>query len=281
MAHIALAHSPLVPGRSPVTTRIRDSGTGAPAIVFLHSGWGYEIYPFNRVASVVGGRFRIVSPDRSGYGQSEPIDSLPRDFHQRAAVETIAVIDALALEPPILWGHSDGAIIALIIALAAPGRIAGVVVEATHLWKQKPASRAFFDQASADPDALGTGTVAALQRDHGARWRTVIGMHARAWQGIGDEATSPTDDFYGGRLGDVAVPVLVVHGARDPRTEPAELDALTGALRGRSRVKTDVLLLAEGGHSPHSERQTAETVAAAGATFCDAIVTGELESRQR
>jgi pimeloyl-ACP methyl ester carboxylesterase len=280
LAHIALAHSPLAPGRSPVTTRIRDSGTAARSIVFLHSGWGYEIYPFDHVASVVGGRFRIVSPDRTGYGRSEPIDSLPADFHQRAAIETIAVIDALGLESPILWGHSDGAIIALLIGLATPARIAGVVVEATHLWKQKPASRAFFDQASANPDALG-GSVAALQRDHGARWQTVIGMHARAWQTIGDEAASPTDDFYSGRLGDVAMPVLVVHGARDPRTEPGELDALTGALRWRSSARTDVLLLAEGGHSPHSERQTAETVAAAGARFCDAIETGELESRRR
>jgi pimeloyl-ACP methyl ester carboxylesterase len=280
LAHIALAHSPLAPGRSPVAIRIRESGAADRAIVFLHSGWGYEIYPFDSVASVLASRFRIAAPDRSGYGGSEPIDALAADFHQRAAVEMTAVIDALTLESPVLWGHSDGAIIALLIALASPDRIAGVVTEAAHLWKKKPASRAFFDQAIANPDGLGAGAVAALERDHGARWRDVIRMHARAWRTIGDEAASATDDFYGGRLGDVAVPVMVVHGARDPRTEPGELDALTGALRSRSNGWTDVLLLPDGGHSPHSERQTAEAVAAAGSTFCAAIAAGAPEPRR-
>jgi len=265
-----------------VLTRVRESAAAAAgSIVFLHSGWGYEIYPFDRIALALAPRFRIIAPDRSGYGESAPIDSLPADFHQRAAVETVAVLDALTLRSPILWGHSDGAIIALLIALASPGRIAGLIVEATHFWKQKPASRAFFDAAIANPDALGGGAIAALERDHGARWREVIGMHARTWRRIGDEAASATDDFYGGRLGDVAVPVLVVHGARDPRTEPGELAALTDTLRHRSSGRTDVLVLPDGGHSPHSERQTADAVAAAGAAFCDAAAaTPTPEPRQ-
>ena len=282
MAHIALAHSPLAPGRSPAQIRVRESGAASDrTVVFLHSGWGYEIYPFDRAASALAARYRVVAPDRSGYGGSGAIRSLPSDFHQSAAVETVAVLDALALQSPILWGHSDGAIIALLVALTSPGRAGGLVVEATHLWKRKPASRAFFDKAIANPDALGDGTVAALERDHGDRWREVIGMHALAWQRIGDEAASATDDFYGGRLPDVSVPVLVVHGARDPRTEPGELEALTAALCGRSNVRTDVLVLPNGGHSPHSERQHAETVAAAGAAFCDTMSAMPAQESQR
>jgi pimeloyl-ACP methyl ester carboxylesterase len=61
-------------------------------------------------------------PDRSGYGQSAAIDALPSDFHRRAADETRAVIEGLGLERPVLWGHSDGAIIALLLARARPGR---------------------------------------------------------------------------------------------------------------------------------------------------------------
>ena len=39
----------------------------------------------------------------------------------------------------------------------------------------------------------------------------------------------------------LAVPVLVVHGARDPRTEPGELDALRMALAGAGASGNDEL----------------------------------------
>lgn len=267
---IALTASPLAPGRSPVHIRVRDAGAGPP-IVFLRSGWGYEIYPFDRQAAALGGH-RIVIPDRSGYGGSTPIDDLPSDFHKRAAAETIALMDAIGLDAPILWGHSDGAIIALRIGVDSPHRAAGLVVEAAHLWKKKPASRAFFDAAMASPDALGPVVAGALQHDHGKRWRDVIALHAKAWRQIADEAQSPDEDFYGGRLPSLTLPVLVVHGARDPRTEPHELDALTAALLGRT-ARTDVQILADGFHSPHSERGTADAVAATAAVFCSAVTT--------
>ena len=238
--------------------------------MFLHSGWGYEIYPFDRQIAAFRDRFRIVIPDRSGYGGSTPIGRLPADFHHRAAAETIAVMDALGLDSPILWGHSDGAIIALLIGLAAPHRASGAIVEATHYWKRKPASRAFFDGAIANPDAIGGSAAAILMRDHGDRWRDVVALHAQAWRHIADQAQSDDEDFYGGRLSTLTAPVLVVHGARDPRTEPRELDALIDALRRRADARTDVLILPAGGHSPHSERENADEVTAAAAAFCDA-----------
>ena len=44
-------------------------------------------------------------------------------------------------------------------------------------------------------------------------------MNSRTWLRIHDEA-APGEDFYGGRLAELQLPVLVIHGARDPRTEP-------------------------------------------------------------
>ncbi len=51
------------------------------------------------------------------------------------------------------------------------------------------------------------------------------------------------------------MPTLVIHGAKDPRTEPGELEALRATLP-RARFA----IIAEGGHSPHSERLTAGEV---------------------
>ena len=264
MVVIDLRSSPLAPGRSPAAVHYRDSGDG-PAVVFLHGGWGYEIYPFDRQIDALGSRHRIVIPDRSGYGGSGSLGELPVDFHQRAMEETRAVIDALGIERPVLWGHSDGAIIALLLGLAAPDRIAGAIVEAAHYYKCKPGSRAFFEGAIANPQSLGGGVAAVMARDHGDRWPQIVAVHSRTWLRISEDAKSPTEDFYGGRLGNLTVPVLVLHGARDPRTEPGELDALRAALGSGRRAAlsgppTSVAILEAGGHSPHSERATADDV---------------------
>ena len=252
MPFIDLAGSPLADGISPVRIHYRDAGAGPP-IVFLHSGWGYAVYPFDRQAAAFEPCHRIVAPDRSGYGKSTPIESLPPDFHARAAEETRAVIEGLRLQQPVVWGHSDGAIIGLLLALRAPAIVGGVIAEATHFYRRKPRSRAFFESMCNDPQALAVGVTDVLARDHGAGWPDVIRRHARAWQRIDEDALSDSDDFYGGTLGEVAVPALVVHGARDPRTEPGEIEALGRAIR--------TVILPAGGHSPHSEPATADEVA--------------------
>lgn len=233
----------------------RDAGDG-PAIVVLHGGWGYDAYPFDRQIGALASRHRIVIPDRTGYGRSESIDSLATDFHQSAAAETLAVIEALHLDRPILWGHSDGAIIALLIGLQAPDRIAGAIVEATHYFRHKRASRQFFEAIAAKPRA------------------PFLDVHSRTWIRIVDESTSG-DDFYGGRLSELRIPVLLVHGSRDPRTEPGEFEALSAALQ---TAASRTLLLSEGGHSPHSEPATMAQVTGAAVGFVDDLRHHELPS---
>ena len=253
-----LPASPLAPGISPVRIHYRECGQGAP-LLFLHGGWGYEIYPFDRPIAALSAR-RIIIPDRSGYGASTPIDRLDAHFHGAAAIETLSFIDALDLRRPVLWGHSDGAVIAALVGLSAPERIGGLVLEASHLSGHKPSSRTFFETTARDPDSIGDRVAAVLARDHGRDWREVVVRHSRAWLALADER--PAIDFYGGRLGDLRVRTLIVHGAGDPRTEPGELDAICAALSDAER-----LVLPDGGHSPHSERATADAVAAAAAQF--------------
>jgi len=263
---IDLAASPLAPGVSPVRVHYRDAGAGSP-LLFLHSGWGYEIYPFDRQIAALASTHRIVIPDRSGYGRSGAIAALAVDFHARAADETRGVIEALALDRPVVWGHSDGGIIALLLALAAPTLVAGVIAEATHFYRRKPRSRAFFESMRDKPETLSESVTSVLAHDHGTRWPDVIERHSRAWQLIARDAMSDTADFYGGRLGAIAVPLLVVHGARDPRTEPGEIDALTRSLEGSARV----VVLSDGGHSPHSEAATADEVTSIAQTFIERV----------
>ena len=281
MALIDLQTSALAPGVSHVRIHYRDVGTGPP-IVILHGGWGYEIYPFDRQIGALAADHRLLIPDRTGYGGSGRLERQEIDFHSRAADETLAIIEALGLERPVLWGHSDGAVIALLMALAAPERVGGVIAEATHCFRHKPASRAFFDGMMADPDALGERVTTVLAREHGPGWRDLIRNNGAAWRRLADERRTADEDLYGGRLSGLRVPGLLIHGARDPRTEPGELDALRAALglgRTQGSAPTSVVgadprvgparieILPEGGHSPHSERATADEVTRIAAAF--------------
>jgi len=244
--------------------RYREYGSGEPLVV-LHGGWGYEIYPFDRQIGALERTHRIIIPDRMGYGRSpRPVSNdaaFELDFHQRAADDTRALLDRLGLERPVLWGHSDGAVIALLLALATPERAAALVLEAVHLGAHKPGSRGFFEAIVRDPASVGERVAAVLARDHGDDWKQILSCHSRAWLRLADERP-PDADFYGGRLRGLAVPTLVIHGARDPRTEPGELDALRAML-----PHARFAVLPEGGHSPHSERATADRTTSIVASF--------------
>jgi pimeloyl-ACP methyl ester carboxylesterase len=231
----------------------REEGQGEPPIVILHGGWGYGFYPFDDAIARLPRRFVI--PDRAGYGKSPALDrsrsspSLPRGFHRIHADEMLAVLDELSIERCVLWGHSDGAVIAILMALRDPARCKGVVVEALHLDREKRRSREFFTKMARDPDAFGERVAAKLESDHGKDWRTIIRADGQAWLDI---AATPDEDLFEGRLHELAVPLLALHGTDDPRTEAGELDRL------RREVPRAEIHMIEGGlHAPHCERQHA------------------------
>ena len=250
--NVAIDASPLLPATRPVELRYQEGGSGAP-LVLLHGGWGYGFYPHDDAIAKLDRRFVI--PDRTGYGGSPHIAELPPKFHVAAAIETEKLLDALGVQRSVLWGHSDGAVIATILALRDPDRYDGIVVEAIHLDRAKPRSRDFFLQMLNNPDAFGERVTRKLAEEHGEEyWRTIIRAGGRAWLNI---AATPNEDFYEHRLHDLRVPLLVVHGADDPRTEPGELDRI------RREVPTArIEMIDGGGHSPHSTRATAARVTA-------------------
>jgi pimeloyl-ACP methyl ester carboxylesterase len=242
---------------------VRDHGRGVP-VVHLHGGWGYEIYSAQRQIDALPD-VRFVIPDRTGYGRSPPLAELPPRFHEAAAIETEGVIDRLGLGRCVLWGHSDGAVIAVIAALREPERYAGIVVEALHLEREKPRSREFFTTMAERPEDFGERIVATLRADHGERWADVLRMGGRAWLRI---AATPGEDFFDHRLGELAVPTLAIHGADDPRTEPGELDRLR-----RDVPHARIELLPGAGHCPHAERRSADKVTQLLADFVSEIRT--------
>jgi pimeloyl-ACP methyl ester carboxylesterase len=105
-------------------------GIGSPVILLLgglgHSGnWGYQ------VPDLIGNGYRVVLIDSRGHGRSTR-DAQPFTYELMAS-DVLAVMDALHLEKAGLVGWSDGAVIALILAMKAPTRVWGVFFFACNM----------------------------------------------------------------------------------------------------------------------------------------------------
>jgi pimeloyl-ACP methyl ester carboxylesterase len=72
--------------------------------------------------------------------------------------------------------------------------------------------------------------------------------------------------LYDGRLGEIQVPTLFLHGSLDPRTEPGEMEWVHKEL-----PRAEMKFVGNGKHSPHSEEAAFEE--------CNAIA-GEFLKRQ-
>ena len=98
-------------------------GSGPP-VVLLHGGlghggnWGYQ------VPALVDAGYRAVLVDSRGHGRSTR-DARPYKYELMAS-DVLAVMDTLKLQRAAVVGWSDGACVALILAMQAPARVAGV-----------------------------------------------------------------------------------------------------------------------------------------------------------
>jgi pimeloyl-ACP methyl ester carboxylesterase len=98
-------------------------GSG-PTVILLHGGMGHSGNWGNQVPALLDSGHRVVLIDSRGHGRSTR-DSRPY-MYELMATDVLAVMDALHLEKAALVGWSDGACTALILAMQAPARIAGV-----------------------------------------------------------------------------------------------------------------------------------------------------------
>jgi pimeloyl-ACP methyl ester carboxylesterase len=80
------------------------------------------------------------------------------------------------------------------------------------------------------------------------------------------ESIGREDDAYAGRLREITAPTLIIHGRLDPRTEPGELEAL-----GAQLPQSEMRVLDEGSHSPHSESVTADLVTEIAGSFLHSL----------
>ena len=106
-----------------VRTYYEQDGDGPP-LVLLHPG-GADSRVFEVVVPGLAGHFQVFRPDRRGHGRTPDVDG-PITYEQMAQ-DTIAYIEQVVGGPANLVGHSDGAPVALLTALARPDLVRRLV----------------------------------------------------------------------------------------------------------------------------------------------------------
>lgn len=115
----------------------------AEPVVLLH-GFPYDIHSYVDVAPLlVDAGFRVIIPSLRGHGQTRFLDAkTPRSGQQAAlAVDLIALLDALALDEPVLAGYDWGGRAACVVAALWPERISGLVSVNGYLIQDIAAAR--------------------------------------------------------------------------------------------------------------------------------------------
>ncbi len=194
-------------------------GSGAPLLVL--GGLGLDVSELGGLTGPLAARFRVIAVDNRGTGRSaKPAGPYPIE---QMAADVAGLMDRLGLPSAHLLGISMGGRIAMALALAWPARVNRLVLVATS------------------------------PRAAGARWLVRAGMavadlpmlrsrHRQPRSAMKAQFDATTRFGCTARLGQIAAPVLIVHGRSD-RIAPVALAGQMHALIPGSR-----LVLIAGGH---------------------------------
>jgi pimeloyl-ACP methyl ester carboxylesterase len=103
---------------------VYDTVGGGPAVLLLHGGSADSTW-WGPLIPALAQQHTVITVDSRGHGRSS-IDDRQITYRQMAD-DTLAVLDELGIERADIVGWSDGAIIALDIALRLPERLGKVV----------------------------------------------------------------------------------------------------------------------------------------------------------
>ena len=108
-----------------VTLNVAEGPAAGPPLALLHGGSG-RWQACEPLASSLADRWHVLAPDLRGHGKSGRVPW--RYCVQDYADDIAALLRDRARQPAILFGHSLGGIVALMVAAQHPGRVRAVIV---------------------------------------------------------------------------------------------------------------------------------------------------------
>lgn len=196
----------------------------------------------------------VVVYDRVGYGLSDKMTTTVRgrDYLKDEAVFLKAFLEELELDKVVLFGHSDGASIALLFAAMYPESTLALVAEAGHIFVEQVT----LDGVRAAKTAYETTDLGErLVKYHGTKVDDVV----KAWV---DTWLSPVfaDWTVEQEMAGITAPLLFIQGDLDEYGSLAQVDKTIQSAKGIA----EKVIFPNVGHTPHKEVKelTLETIVA-------------------
>ena len=220
-----------------------------PLFVFLHEGLGslsaWREFP-KQLCDAGGCRGLVYS--RPGYGWSTPRRAderwTPSFMHEQARELLPALLTALEIDseahPVWLLGHSDGGSIALIFAASFPGRTAGVVALAPHIFVE--------DASIASIRAVRSTYLSNYLRDRLARHHADPDSAFWGWNDVWLDPAFRSWNIQS-LLPNIRCPVLAVQGRDDEYGTLAQVEGVARAVPRAELMAFDVC-----GHAVHRDQ---------------------------
>lgn len=238
-----------------VTLRYVEQGSAnGPVVVLLH-GYTDSHHTWDLNLPIFPRNFRVYALHQRGHGDSSRPECCytPSDF----AADVAAFLDAMGVERATLVGHSMGSFVAQQVALDFPSRVeALVLVGSAPSVAGNPVGEGLLEAVNALTDPVDPAFIREFQSSTFFRpvpasyLDTLVAesgkVPARVWK---DALAGLLAEEHTARLGEIAVPTLVISGEQDGFFSAAEGQALASAIPGST------FLLYEGtGHGIHAEQ---------------------------
>jgi pimeloyl-ACP methyl ester carboxylesterase len=216
---------------------------GEPPVVLLHEGLGsvkmWRDFPAQLADST---QRQVLAYSRRGYGQSPPLGR-PRTvsyMHEEALHHLPELLDKLNVVKPVLFGHSDGASIALIHAGAQVRPISALILESPHVFVEEISVQSI----RAAKVAYDSGGL----RERLSRYHADVDGAFYGWNDIwlSPEFRSWNIENY---LSSLKCPVLAIQGGDDEYGTMEQIDRIA-----RAHADTTLLKLRDCRHSPHRDQ---------------------------
>jgi len=215
-----------------------------PTIVFLHDSLGcIELWRDFPMKLAEATRCNVLIYDRLGYGKSAPMltHERPNDYMELEADVLNELLIALKIENAILFGHSDGGTISLIMASKYPERINAIIVEAGHIFVEDVTLQGIFE---AIKNYENTNLSERLHKYHGSKTDTIF----RAWT-----ETWTRSDYRNWNiehlLPNITSPLLFIQGSTDEYGTLEQVEKTINQVSGNS----EKYIIPNVGHTPHKE----------------------------
>ncbi len=204
-----------------IPIRYEDTGGDGPAILFSH-GFLMDHTMFDPQVEALSSRYRCIRWDERGFGDTPA----PGPFtYWDSADDAIALLDHLGVDQAVLVGMSQGGYLSLRATLAHPERVRALVMIDSSATVDTPETiegyRGMMGALTSGDDEVVDQVLTAvaglilgtpeLTEDWMPKWKTLV---ANSDISVPGAALLERDDV-SGRLGEVACPVLVVHGTED------------------------------------------------------------------